>query len=362
MAGCGTPTVPHTGTTAIYNGGLEIPTFFDLNVPVQAIQLYISTVEFVTVRALNSEGNEISSGIAAPWLDGAGNPAPTPETYSEVFLSGAGNVITRVTFDGEHNWTRTIDDITLLIMSDTDGDGIADEEDICLLDPGNDADADGICADLDNCPNDMNSDQVDADGDAQGDPCDTDDDQDNLPDAVDNCPVVANPGQTDTDSDGMGDSCDGDDDADGVPDNADSCPLIVNANQIDTDGDGCQDPPTVTYNFSGFRPPVDQPTVAVNKAKAGSAIPVKFSLGGNKGVDIFYSDYPKPVAYTCDNGYIDTIETTVSASQSFLSYDAAADQYTYTWKTDKTWAGKCIELRLGLNDGSQHFAKFQFTK
>ena len=33
------------------------------------------------------------------------------------------------------------------------------------------------------------------------------------------------------------------------------------------------------YNFSGFFSPVDNPEVDTNKAKAGSAIPVKFSLG-----------------------------------------------------------------------------------
>ncbi len=52
----------------------------------------------------------------------------------------------------------------------------------------------------------------------------------------------------------------------------------------------------------------------------------------------------------------------MSASHSFLTYDAAADQYTYTWKTDKGWAGKCMELHLGLKDGSDQYAKFQFTK
>ena len=39
------------------------------------------------------------------------------------------------------------------------------------------------------------------------------------------------------------------------------------------------------YNFSGFFQPVDNlPTF--NMTKAGSAIPVKFSLGGNQGLDI----------------------------------------------------------------------------
>ena len=48
---------------------------------------------------------------------------------------------------------------------------------------------------------------------------------------------------------------------------------------------------TAPYNFSGFFPPVDNPLV-VNVVNAGRAIPVKFSLGGNKGLNIFAPGYP----------------------------------------------------------------------
>jgi hypothetical protein len=137
----------------------------------------------------------------------------------------------------------------------------------------------------------------------------------------------------------------------------------------DAGGDDLGDPcdptpnPLPTYSFTGFFPPVDQPTVAVNKAKAGSAIPVKFKLGGDQGLAIFKDAFPKPVPYPCEaNATTDPIENTVSASLSSLSYDAASGQYTYTWKTEKAWAGKCLELHLGLKDGSDQYAKFQFAK
>ena len=52
----------------------------------------------------------------------------------------------------------------------------------------------------------------------------------------------------------------------------------------------------VIYDFGGFFSPVDNPDV-LNRAKAGSAIPVKFSLGGDQGLDIFAeadgSSFPK---------------------------------------------------------------------
>jgi hypothetical protein len=120
------------------------------------------------------------------------------------------------------------------------------------------------------------------------------------------------------------------------------------------------------YPFTGFFPPVDQPEVAVNRAKAGSGIPIKFSLQGNRGLAIFRTGtpYPNPrfVHHACNASEPqDPIESTTT-SPAGLTYDAAADQYTYVWKTDKAWAGRCGTFYLGLLDGSEHQAEFQFVK
>jgi hypothetical protein len=65
---------------------------------------------------------------------------------------------------------------------------------------------------------------------------------------------------------------------------------------------------------------------------------------------------------TCDSGRpLDEIEQTVTAGTSSLSYDAATGQYTYTWKTEKSWAGSCRQLTLRLTDGTDHVALFTFT-
>jgi hypothetical protein len=101
-----------------------------------------------------------------------------------------------------------------------------------------DGDGDGVLDSVDNCPTTPNTDQLDSDGDGQGNACDSDDDNDGVPDGGDNCPIVANPNQLDTDGDGQGDACDSDDDGDGAPDSGDNCPLVANPDQIDTDGDG----------------------------------------------------------------------------------------------------------------------------
>jgi hypothetical protein len=121
-------------------------------------------------------------------------------------------------------------------------------------------------------------------------------------------------------------------------------------------------PPPFTYKFTGFFAPVDNlPTV--NTVKAGSAVPVKFSLGGNQGLNILAAGYPLSTQIACDtSATLDQIEQTVTAGSSSLSYDATSDQYTYVWKTDKSWAGSCRQLTVKLNDGTSHQANFEFKK
>ncbi|MFB0958670.1 MAG: HYR domain-containing protein [Clostridiaceae bacterium] len=118
---------------------------------------------------------------------------------------------------------------------------------------------------------------------------------------------------------------------------------------------------TVKYDFKGFFQPVDMSKV--NIAKAGSAIPIKFSLGGDMGLNIVAEGYPKVLTFIVDtDADTDIIETTVTAGASKLTYDPIADQYIYVWKTDKSWSGTGKKLIVVLQDGTSHEAKFQFRK
>jgi dipeptidyl aminopeptidase/acylaminoacyl peptidase len=113
------------------------------------------------------------------------------------------------------------------------------------------------------------------------------------------------------------------------------------------------------YNFTGFFQPVDNlPTL--NTVNAGKAIPVKFSLDGFQGLDIFAPGYPSSIVVGCGVTAVDAVEQTVSAGSSSLSYDANTDQYIYVWKTEKAWAGICRTLVIKLDDGTYHQANFKF--
>jgi len=88
---------------------------------------------------------------------------------------------------------------------------------------------------------------------------------------------------------------------------------------------------------------------------------VKFSLSGDQGLNIFEAGYPKSQQIFCDlTTTVDGIEETVTAGSSSLSYDASTDTYTYVWKTEKVWAGKCRQLVVKLDDGTFHRANFKF--
>ena len=116
---------------------------------------------------------------------------------------------------------------------------------------------------------------------------------------------------------------------------------------------------TPVFDFAGFFQPVDNPPTT-NVVQAGRSIPLKFSLGGDQGLEIFAAGYPQSGTIPADPSVpLNNIET-VSAGASGLSYDATSDQYTYVWKTEKAWSGQTRELVLKLTDGSEHTANFQF--
>ena len=116
------------------------------------------------------------------------------------------------------------------------------------------------------------------------------------------------------------------------------------------------------FDVSEFFQPVDNlPTLDV--VNAGRAIPVKFSLGGNEGLNIFAAGYPRSEEIPCDSSVLVAgTEETVTAGASNLSFDTATSRYNYVWKTDKAWAGTCRQLVVKFVEGTTQRANFKFGK
>ncbi|MBI3447301.1 MAG: SBBP repeat-containing protein [Acidobacteria bacterium] len=115
----------------------------------------------------------------------------------------------------------------------------------------------------------------------------------------------------------------------------------------------------VVYDFVGFFQPIDN-VPALNIAAAGRSIPVKFSLGGNQGLTIIAAGFPASSPIPCDASEPGTgLEESATPGGNSLSYDVITDQYSYIWKTKKAWKGTCRMLVVGLNDGTQHYARFR---
>jgi len=116
----------------------------------------------------------------------------------------------------------------------------------------------------------------------------------------------------------------------------------------------------VIYDFRGFLGQVDNQPV-LNIAIAGKVIPVKFSLVGNKGLDIFAAGSPTVEKVFCPiTATKNVVEKYVTLATPALSYNAAKDKYKFTWQTEAAWAGTCQLFTIELNDGTTHTALFKF--
>ncbi|HEY6401524.1 MAG TPA: PxKF domain-containing protein, partial [Blastocatellia bacterium] len=103
--------------------------------------------------------------------------------------------------------------------------------------------------------------------------------------------------------------------------------------------------------FSGFSPPLNK-----DDYNAGSTIPVKFSLGGDFGLNIFAPNSPASRQIDCStNVGIGPWEP--ARSEDGWQFDG---HYHFDWKTKKEWAGSCRELEVILLDGRRFRTKVRF--
>jgi hypothetical protein len=88
---------------------------------------------------------------------------------------------------------------------------------------------------------------------------------------------------------------------------------------------------------------------------------VKFSLGGDHGLDVLQGGSATSVSISCAAGAIlDPIELTIDApGTSQFAYDPLTNRYQFNWKTDKAWGNSCRRLLVRLDDGSVRTADFR---
>ena len=115
----------------------------------------------------------------------------------------------------------------------------------------------------------------------------------------------------------------------------------------------------ITWPFNGFFWPVANPPT-INIARAGGWIPLRFDLGGNRGLGVIAGGAPTVVQVSCQSG---APTGTVDQAGTFtvgLTYVKLTGRYLYGWKVPTTYANRCYRLELRLVDGSIHIAMFKF--
>jgi hypothetical protein len=109
------------------------------------------------------------------------------------------------------------------------------------------------------------------------------------------------------------------------------------------------------WPFEGFLAPMQNPPV-MNRWLAATPIPIRFSVGGDRGLDILAAQ-PLVTSIDCRTG-----------SQLHRPYNAAVSPlvlrsdgvYQFFWKTRPTVGGMCKRLRVVLDDGTTHELMVRF--
>jgi hypothetical protein len=99
--------------------------------------------------------------------------------------------------------------------------------------------------------------------------------------------------------------------------------------------------------FEGFVGPVQDGSVV----KAGSVVPIAFSLGGFHGLDVLGDGSPSSVRVACDDPG-EAVGGDAAESADGLRFDEASGTYTFAWQTHRAWARTCRAFVVTLRDGS----------
>jgi len=117
----------------------------------------------------------------------------------------------------------------------------------------------------------------------------------------------------------------------------------------------------VTFVFTGFSAPVRN-LPALNKAKAGRTIPLKWRVtdSGGAPVTTLTSADVLVTSKACEaDGNGDSVKEYAPGKSSLQNLGDG--YYQFNWKTPKSYARSCKTIEVSLGDGEVHTAAFRFT-
>ena len=110
------------------------------------------------------------------------------------------------------------------------------------------------------------------------------------------------------------------------------------------------------YDFRAFF----QLAPAVNQVAATStAIPLRFTLHGDYGMDVFAPGFPRMAEASCESWQRSGEPVALTG---LFTYRPETDRYQFSVRIDPAWRGTCRLVEIGLDDGTVRTAYFAFAR
>ncbi len=120
----------------------------------------------------------------------------------------------------------------------------------------------------------------------------------------------------------------------------------------------------------GLQSPVGTPYGTLNEWDAGEAVPLRFTAGGSRSLDILAANSPFSRRVDCATLQVPSPGAAVTPRELPIRTETPGNSrltvsgsgvYNYRWLTQEAWAGTCREVVVTRDDGEQHRAFFRFV-
>jgi predicted outer membrane repeat protein len=105
-----------------------------------------------------------------------------------------------------------------------------------------------------------------------------------------------------------------------------------------------------------------KPFPELNRAVAGDPLYVRFSLGGNKGSNVFFPGFPQTAEIACGSSVEHFEGQPASLARAPRYYSGQGGYYQFVMRTDHDWGDSCRQVIIRLSDGSTYQVNFQFRR